>query len=275
MPGTSGNVTVAVRPAVSEGFSTRSYRVHPPASYDGTRPLAVVLDFHGYGGTAAGQDGPAGFSALAEREDFLAVYPQGLPDGPGGAPFWASVGTIDHGIDDIAYTNTVLDSLERAFCVDPRRIYVTGFSNGGGMVGFLACRLANRIAAFAPVSGNFYEPPDGCDPARPVPILDFHGSADTVLPYDGLPARENPEWPLPPILGWLAQWAARDGCAPGPETFLNEPSVEGLRWTGCRSGTAVVHYRIVGGGHAWPPAIDGQPANEVIWRFFQTYTLPA
>lgn len=266
---------IAANPAVSEGFSTRSYRVHPPASYDSAHPMAVLLDFHGYGGSAAGQDSPAGFSPLADRDGLLAVYPQGLPDGPGGPPFWASVGPIDHGIDDIAYTGAVLDSLERLFCVDTHRVYATGFSNGGGMVGFLACRMANRIAAFAPVSGNFYVPPGGCAPSRPAPILDFHGTSDTVLPYEGLPARENPEWPLPPILGWLAGWAAQDGCAAEPEVFLNEPNVTGIRWDGCQGGTTVTHYRIISGGHAWPPAIGSQSANEVIWHFFQTYRLPA
>jgi poly(3-hydroxybutyrate) depolymerase len=111
---------------------------------------------------------------------------------------------IDYGIDDVQFTSNFLDSLQRTFCVDPERIYATGFSNGGGMTGFLACRLFGRITAFAPISGNFYNPPGGCNPERPVAILSFHGTA-------------------------------------GPITFYNVLPVVGERWSNCRGNVGVVH----------------------------------
>ncbi|MEO6890988.1 MAG: PHB depolymerase family esterase, partial [Ktedonobacteraceae bacterium] len=206
-PGRSAGVTIASHPAVSEGQRTRTYRVHVPTIYEAHQSVPVVLVFHGYTGTATGMEQGSGFSQLADQENFIAVYPQGLPDGDGGAPFWASVGPIDNGVDDVLFVSDILSDLQRKFCIDARRIYVTGFSNGGGMTGFLACRLAGRVAAFAPVSGNFYNPPGGCSPGRPVPILDFHGTADHVLPYNGIPASENAAWPLPPVSQWLQTWA--------------------------------------------------------------------
>ncbi|MEO8971867.1 MAG: PHB depolymerase family esterase [Ktedonobacteraceae bacterium] len=272
--GSSANETIAVNPAVSEGFHSRMYRVHVPVSYALNHPQAVVLAFHGFGGDASGMDLGSGFSPLADQQDFIAVYPQGLPQGVGGRPFWASVGPIDFGVDDVLFVSDVLNDLQSKFCVDTHRIYVTGFSNGGGMSGFLACRLAGRIAAFAPLSGNFYDPPGGCHPGRPVPMLDFHGSADPLLPYNGIPTSQNAAWPLPSIPQWLQTWATRNGCTTGPTIFLRQPNATGEQWTGCADNATIVHYRIEHGGHAWPPAIAGQSADAIIWHFFQAHPLP-
>ena len=141
------------------------------------------------------------------------------------------------------------------------------------MTGLLACRLSGRIAAFAPVSGNFYPFAGGCQPPRPVPILDFHGARDTVLPYNGTPPGRNPAWPLPAIQDWLKGWASRDGCSPAPTIFLSSATVTGQQWSNCRANVAVVHYRIENGGHAWPPTIQGQSPEAIIWQFFQKYSL--
>jgi len=272
-PGTSGNVTLPVNPAISEGHGTRSYRVHVPAMYTPSQPLAAVLVFHGYGGTAAGMEGGSGFSTLAEQQHFIAVYPQGLPDGYYGRPFWASAGPIDFGIDDVHFVSDLLNDLQKKFCIDSHRIYATGFSNGGGMSWLLACRLAGRIAAFAPISGNFYAIPGGCHPGRPVPILDIHGTADPLLPYNGIPSSQNPAWPLPSIPKWLQIWATWDSCTKGPAIFLRQSNVTGEQWVGCQGNAAVVHYRIEGGGHRWPPTIGGRSPAGVVWLFFQAHPL--
>jgi polyhydroxybutyrate depolymerase len=272
-PGSSGDQSLAVDPAVSNGAHTRTYRLHVPLNYRADTPLPVVLAFHGYGGTAAGMEASSGFSALADLQGALAVYPQGLLFPDAQAPFWASAGPVDAGIDDILFVSQVLDDLQRRLCVDAAHIYATGFSNGGGMTGYLACRLASRIAAFAPASGNFYALPGGCTPSRPAPILNFHGTADPVVPYDGIPAAQNPQWPLPSIPDWLQGWAARDGCASGPAVFLRAPGVTGEQWTGCRGDTAVIHYRLDGGGHTLPATLAGRATTDVIWQFFQAHPL--
>lgn len=272
--GMSANQTISANPTVSNGSSVRSYIVHVPASYNAATPVPVILSFHGYSGTASGMDHGSGFSPLADTKNFLAVYPQGLLDGDSGKPFWASVGTIDYGIDDVLFVSNVLDDLQKKFCVDTRRIYATGFSNGGGMTGFLACRLAERIAAFAPISGNFYALPGGCEPGRPVPILNFHGTKDGLLPYNGIPVNVNPRWPLPAIPQWLQEWANRDGCVHGPTVFLQDSHVTGEQWTGCQGNATVVHYRIEGGGHSGPPPINGRSPAMVMWLFFQAHLLP-
>jgi len=200
--GTSVDAANPIDPAVALGETRRSYRVHVPAGYQADRAIPVVLALHGYGGTNADMESYTGFSTLADQDGFIAVYPQGI-SGYDGQPSWASVGRGDYGVDDVRFVSDMLDALEGGLCVDTRRIFATGFSRGGAMVGRLACRLSDRIAAFAPVSGNFYEPDEGCHPHRPLPILEIHGTADSIVSYYGLPKYIDPKWPLPSVPQWL------------------------------------------------------------------------
>jgi polyhydroxybutyrate depolymerase len=272
-PGTSADETIPTDPAIAGGETQRTYRVHLPAGYTPDRAVAVVLAFHGYGGTSAGMEELTGFSALADQEGFIAVYPQGVSDYEG-HPFWASVGRGDYGVDDVRFVGNLLDALARDFCIDRTRIDATGFSNGGAMTGRLACRLDDRIAAFAPVSGNFYEPDEGCHPHRPVPILEIHGTADRVVSYYGVPEYVSPRWSRPSIPQWLRGWAARDACAPEPETFLSDGDATGIAWPGCARDGTVIHYRMEGGDHDWPVAIHGRTTAAIMWDFFQAHPLP-
>ena len=274
-PGSSVNVTIAAHPAESIGHTSRSYRIHIPRTYDDSHAAGVVLVFHGYGGNAAGMEAGSGLSTVADQQGFLAVYPQGLPDRQTSKPFWAEIGPIDFGVDDVLFVSDILNDVQQTYCVDARRIYATGFSNGGGVTNLLACRLAGRIAAFAPLSANAYAIPSGCHPGRPVPLLNMHGTADPLLPYNGIPPSVNPDWPLPSLAVYMQSWATLDGCTHGPDIFLREPKVTGMRWTGCRGNVGVVHYRIEGGGHSWPPLINGQTPAQVMWQFFSQYPLPA
>lgn len=271
VPGTSSDQTL-----VSSGVA-RTYRLHLPVGYDSGRAWPVVLAFHGDSGSAGGTEGSIKLSELADRDAFVAVYPQGAI-GRDGSTTWATGGPIDPAVDDVAFVEALLDRLEETVCVDTRRIYATGFSSGGSITGILACEMAGRIAAFAPVSGAFYPRSRPCLPARPVPILEIHGNGDPIVPYTG-GTRDD----LPPILGWLRQWALRDGCTAGPDSFFQDGDATGLQWTGCAQDATVVHYRIEGGGHAWPGAAgaDSQAnatwtldASALIWQFFQAHTLP-
>ncbi|MBO1332957.1 PHB depolymerase family esterase [Streptomyces sp. VRA16 Mangrove soil] len=249
----------------------RDYLVHLPASYDPDRALPLVLSFHGHGRTSDYQERLTGMNAL----DAVVVYPQGVTGTDGksaweGAPYSADV-------DDIAFTEALIDRAEDQLCVNARRVYVSGKSNGGGFAGVVACRLADRIAASAVVSGAFYPQSGACEPARPVPVLDFHGQADTTIPYEGNPAKG-----LPALPDWLAGWADRDGCADRPRETRVEDNVVRQRWTHCDSGSALEHYRITDGGHVWPSTVPNEDsatpttidATPLIWAFFTKHPLP-
>ncbi|WP_245633858.1 alpha/beta hydrolase family esterase [Amycolatopsis jejuensis] len=252
---------------MTSGGIEREYRVHVPAHYDPGRQYPVVLSYHGHGRTAEYQEELSGFSASS---GIIAVYPQGVTGTDGksawtGAPYSAPV-------DDVAFTGDLISSLEQRMCVDPARIYAAGKSNGGGFVGVLACRMADRIAAFAPVSGAFYPQGGECPPARRVALIDFHGTADTTIPYAGNPAKG-----LPSIPDWLSGWAVRDRCFPYPVSVSVVPDVVTQWWPGC----PLVHFRVEGAGHVWPStqpnndsatpaAIDATP---VILKFFLAHRL--
>jgi polyhydroxybutyrate depolymerase len=271
-PGTTVTLRLAVDPADAKGRASRSYLLHVPHGYRPAVRLPVVVFFHGHGGTAAAAEAGSGWSRQAERVPLLAVYPQGLPEGRAGPSFWANVGPADDGVDDGRFVSLLLDDVSRLVCVDPARVYASGMSNGGGMAGFLACNLAHRFAAIAPVAGNYYPPHVDCaDETVPLPVLAVHGTADSSYRGISLPGIE----PLPPVPVWLTEWVARDGCRAGPRTTRPASGLTVLAWAGCRAGSEVVHYRLDGAGHVLPATLAGRPTAQTLWSFFARHRLAA
>ena len=264
--------------SLTSGGLRRTYWLHIPLGYQSHHPYPLVLNFHGHGSVARVQERVTGFSALADQEGFIVVYPQGAAP-PGGTYGWASGGPRRPDTNDVLFVSDLLNRLQVQLCVDPDRIYATGFSNGGGFTAVLACQMALRIAAFASVAGSYYPLPGDCDPARPVSILEFHGTDDRTVPYAGRAQLGEVS-----TLDWLQSWAARDGCNPKAQQFLNSLAVTGLEWTGCQDNVVVAHYRVNGGIHVWPggannlrqlpPSDQAINATAVIWQFFVAHPLP-
>ena len=211
----------SVYETVFSGGLKRTYLLHVPSGYQANSSEAVVLNFHGHGSNAVQQERRSGMSLLADQQGFIAVYPQGVV-GPDGQTGWDTGALERPQVNDVLFVSDLLNHLQGILCIDPLRIYATGFSNGGGMTNVLACTLAGRLAAFAPVSGSYPPYPGGCHPVRPVPILEFHGTADPIVPYNGS-ARKR----YPPILTWLQGWATRDGCTRGPTVFYKQGERDG------------------------------------------------
>lgn len=283
-PGRSGGcgTTPAQQPGTSvlhtigSGGRDRTVQLHLPADYDAARAWPLVLVYHGRGNTGAGTEE---FSKLSTLPAIVA-YPNGvIGQGDGDRQAWQGAPYSAPGVDDLAFTHDLLDHLEASLCVDERRVYATGKSNGAGFTAILACRAAERIAAIAPVAGAFYgtgEPP--CDPSRPVPVIEFHGTADATIPYPG-----DADRGLPAITDWIAAWAQRDGCHAGPQRETVGTDVTVSRWTGCGRGVQVEHVAVDGGGHTWPGADSYSggghttqtiEAHEVLWEFLRHHRLP-
>jgi polyhydroxybutyrate depolymerase len=254
---------------IAVGGQMRRYRLHVPPSYQPGRPTPLVLNLPGYGETALEQELLSGMSPAADAAGFIVVYPEGE-----GSPAHWDIGPGNGGVQEVAYFRALLDRLEQDWSLDPRRVFATGISNGGGMVNRLACDLADRIAAIAPVSGDyqFYK---NCSPGRAVPVIAFHGTADKLVPYQG-----SPSLALPPIRDWAAAWAVRNGCAAGPREAVAAPAVRVETWEGCREDATVALYTIDGGGHTWPRpetaprqggSVDG---TALIWSFFAAHPHP-
>lgn len=264
-----------LRTLTSEG-DERSVQVHLPDGYRSDRAWPVVLVFHGRGNTGEGTEAFAGLDALPA----IVAYGNGMiGTGEGDRQAWEGAPYSPPGVDDIAYTNDLLNLLESDLCVDTRRVYATGKSNGAGFVGILACELSDRIAGIAPVAAAFYGTghPD-CAPERPVPVIEFHGTNDVTIPYVG-----DVDRGLPAIPGWVNDWVARNACATGPDVEATATDVTTYRWTDCAAGADVTHVSVLGGGHTWPGqdsysgggyATHSIEAHEVMWDFLRDEKLP-
>jgi polyhydroxybutyrate depolymerase len=255
---------------LSSGLS-RSYRLHLPLTYQQDNPQPLVLNFHGHGSTDTIQEKLTGLSKLADQDDFIVAYPQGTVGADHRTGWNIGPANYPH-VNDILFTNNLITHLEETLCINPDRIYASGFSNGGGMTNVLACKLSDRIAAFAIVSGAIHPMAGGCDPTRPVAILDFHGTHDSVVPYLGNPANDHE----PPITQWLASWAKIDSCNSRPTIISQTRRLMTEQWTGCKGGVTIIHYRINNGIHIWPsPTTDRGTVNAtpIIWSFLKNYSL--
>jgi polyhydroxybutyrate depolymerase len=154
----------------------------------------------------------------------------------------------------------VVDQLESQFRIDRTRVFVVGVSAGSWVAYRLACDMSNRIAAIASVSGTM-NLVDDCRPARPVSIMEMHGTVDRVIPWNGVDAV-------------IQRWTQLDGCASNPtmsETGITVTSI----WKQCQSGAVVRLDKVVGGRHTWFGSnydpVPGEPnANAVIWSFFSS-----
>ncbi|AKU16066.1 alpha/beta hydrolase family esterase [Luteipulveratus mongoliensis] len=270
-----GSAPVDGQHTVSSGGRARTYELHLPAGYRTWRAWPVVIAYHGRGNTGAGTQAFSGLDNLPA----IVVYPNGvIGTGDGERQAWEGAPYSAPGVDDVAFTGDLLDSLESDLCVDTRRVYATGKSNGAGFTGILACELSDRITAIAPVSGAFYPTGRPCNPSRRVPVIDFHGTADTTIPYAG-----DADRGLPAIRDWVGAWADRDGCRTRPHETRVAYDVARYDWHGCRSGSDVAHVAVVGGGHTWPGedsysgggyATHSIEAHDVMWTFLRGQRLP-
>jgi polyhydroxybutyrate depolymerase len=246
---------------LTSGDRERTYRLFVPPGHDGRTPLPLVLDLHGSGGTAERQAGVSRFEALAAREGVLVATLQAVAEGNR----WNVPVTADRP-DDVRYVSDVIDHVASRACVDPTRVYATGFSGGARMSSLLACRLSHRIAAIAPMAGLRW--PGPCD-GRAIPVLSFHGLADPQNTYAGHVASRGAEW-LESVPDALAGWAKHNGCAGG--AVLDDPPgpLSTLSYKRCDAEVRLV--RVDGLVHAW--ARDEVDATAAMWAFFRAQRLP-
>jgi polyhydroxybutyrate depolymerase len=240
---------------------TPDVTVHVPEGLPAGGRVPLVLGLHGAGQDARGFEAESNFSNVADEHHFVVAYPQSWR----ARGFW-EYPEADNPRSGLRLLRATLDAIEDRFCVDAARVLVTGISSGGRMTYAAGCELADRILAIAPVSGGTRRLPP-CHPARPISIIDTHGTSDQIVSYRGRgPSRDGR------VRDVMAAWARREGCDATPGARRIDRYVTRLDWRGCRTGVRVTHLRIEGGRHAWPPlggppgiAIDGA---EEIWRFF-------
>ncbi len=257
---------------------TRRFNVDIPPQYDPTKPMPLVLNFHGLSSNAWQQKLLSKMTDLAKKEGFLVVYPEGrgVPQSWNAQKCCTPASSVLKS-KDVDFVKKMLDNLESKLCIDKRRIFSTGMSNGAFMTYRLACELSDRIAAFAPVAGTLLTDP--CKPKRPIPLLVFNGTSDTLVPYSG-----SKVLGFPSVEDSMVFWAKHNGCDPKPGRTFDKDDTYCNTYNNCTNNVQLTLCTTKNGGHTWPggfpiPIVLGKTTKAIIatdemWTFFKKHPLP-
>lgn len=263
---------------VFEGV-TRSYIVYTPPSYVPGSSLPLVFVLHGFTQTAQAIMDVSAFNDVADTGNFIVVYPNGVGNA------WNTNSGMTGGstANDIGFIAALTDTMHDRYNIDTTRVYSCGFSAGGYMSHRLACESPRCYAAIASVAGTMSAGAyAACNPARPIPVLQIHGTADGIVSYNGGTGGVS-------VDDVIAKWTTVDVCPATPTVaslpntnLFDNSTVESNRYYPCTTNYEVKLLKVVGGGHQWPGTTallgglgtinrDIQASGE-IWKFFQNYT---
>ena len=207
----------------------------PPGAKAGATPLLVVV--------IPGGDGDPKdhlrLGGLADAQHVALLYPTAKDSG-----FWQL--NDKQGTTDVDAVSKTIDDTIATGCFDNRRISITGVSNGAGFTARMGCERPDLFAAVIPVAAG-YKALDPCPAAARANFLDIHGTADTVVPYNGVPPDRKGSVPR-----FTARWAKRAGCSTTPHASHPQKLVTHLVYSGCAGGRRVEAYRLTGTQHGWP-----------------------
>lgn len=278
---TSAQSRDSLRTLTSGGLS-REYILHLPKNAP-PGPLPLVIALHGALQPAGMMQRYLDLDAVADREGFIVAYPKGMNllwnDGRSSI---AGFIPLLHKRDDGRFVLDVLEALTAEGLVDPSRAYLMGFSNGGFLTAFIACKYADRFQAYATLMMTVpMDYAESCRPSKPVPILLMNGTYDPIVPAFGRP---TPGARLMSADATAALFARLDGCA--TPAISSAPHARITRWNDCAPGGAVAYYEVAG-GHQPPsqstdavdalasvllgPRSSGLDAPEEIWTFFKRF----
>lgn len=247
----------------------REYVLYVPDSYDDTSPVPVMLNFHGFGGSASEYMPEADMRPIAESETFILVYPQGsCLDGSSHWNACPTGGDNKSNADDFGFVEALLNEIASQYTVDLERVYAAGYSNGGMMAYGLANYESDLIAAVASVSGTML---DCIGPTEhPMPVVHLHGTSDGVIPYDGNDAYSSAQ-------SVVDHWVDFNNTTTSP-TVTSENNggmtIEHYVYDQGDSAVSVEHYKFIGGDHVWfNTSYQGQNTATLIWNFVSRYDI--
>ena len=258
-------------------FDNRDYIYYHASSAPPNCPLVLV--FHGYSGTAQGIMDYSEFNTLAEEFGFAVCYPQGTLDGSNTTFF--NVGydfQNNQTVDDVAFVEGLVDSLQSMHSLSEQDIFSTGMSNGGDFSYMLACQASETFKAVAPVAGMIMQDiMDDCNPVKEVSILEIHGTQDNVTYWQGDPNNNDGWGAYPSIPNTISFFTNMFGLTNLSSTTFPDidptdgSTVSSDKYTEIGSCTQVWLHSVDGGGHDWPGA-DGNmdiSASREAWTFFE------
>lgn len=274
--------------------ATRSFTLHVPSDVKPSAPLVMVM--HGYMGSAGEIMDYSGFNAIADREGFIVAYPEGTRDQFGYRFF--NVGYDHHAtstVDDLGFVSVLTSNLQQQLNVTPSRTFMVGMSNGGDMAHFMACTNSKLYGAMASVTGvlmkHIY---DDCTPAKPLPLLQIHGTDDAISYFGGDMENKAGYGAYLGVPETVQFWAETNGLTKKEITFVDDrdqeddTAVRFERFFSPNSRNEVWFYSVQGGGHRWPmenltkqeelqalefygPTNRDISASDEVWRFFEQY----
>lgn len=269
---------------VSVGGRHRTYSVFRPESLGRRHPVPLVVVLHGGFGNGAQAERAYRWDDTATTKGFVVAYPNGLRRS------WNAGGTCcgpayKNEVDDVAFLDAMIRAISSRENIDPRRIYLTGISNGAAMAYRYACDGKVTIAAIGSVAGTM---PASCAKLRPVSVMEIHGLKDENIPFDGGVGRKGVthiDWP--PVQATLSRFRRADHC--GPVSTRKTGAVERSDAL-CADGRAVSLITIAGAGHQWPGSVAARPiaqrllqldppstaldATATLWAFFEAHPAP-
>ncbi len=273
----------SIRTVAHEGRQ-RSYILYVPESVDWDQSLPLVFVFHGGTGNAESAIRISGFNDIEDMNGVIVVYPNGtgrlsddklLTWNGGDCCGYAQ----ESDVDDVGFVRAIVVDLQPLVEIDSKRIYATGMSNGDVLSHRLACEAADLFAAIAPVAGtlNF----SSCRPSQPVSMIEFHGTDDQHILYDGGSGpKALVSVDFSSVRDMIEFWVSADECSAEAqeESFAD---IRHVTWTGCTGSVAVELYTVIGSGHSWSGGQGGwvgsdQPtksisASQLIWEFFAAH----
>ncbi|WP_171976932.1 alpha/beta hydrolase family esterase [Brasilonema sennae] len=276
---------------------TRTYDIYTPKSYSPSRPMPLVMVFHGDEGSGRSISNVSQFNKLADQKGFIVVYPDGIDQR------WSIKNKNKRNIDDVSFVKNLINHIQEVRNIDSRRIYASGFSRGGILTQALSCELSDKIAAFASVAGSLprrLKP--NCQPEMPVSILMINGTNDQSVNYQG--DKKTQKGSLVSIPEAIEFWRTHNQCpeyTAKNDTFLagnqsdapagsrasrDRSKLKTYSYSGCSAGSEVVELAVVNGGHLWYGGSStdkdvndfnkdlGLDSTQTIWDFFERHTLP-
>jgi polyhydroxybutyrate depolymerase len=250
---------------LQQGSRTRSYRVYVPSSVKAGTAVPLIFDFHGHGANASQEESSSGWKKKADQVGFIVAYPEGYDSS------W-NVGSccglaMSENVDDVGFTKAILEAVSKAACIDPKRVYATGMSNGAGFAQRLACDAADVIAAIAAASADLVTDP--CTPARPISELAFRGLSDTMVAYEGGKTGST-GWYSPGAKGTLELWKEIDQCTGSVQTSRQYCET----YSTCAAGVEVTLCSLPNTGHDTYNNAVGMSVPDVAWEMFQRQPMP-
>ena len=249
----------------------RFYYLYVPDNLDTNQSIPILFAFHGYGSSALRHLGYTNYIPIADRNNFIVVYPQGESTSTLSAHWNVGGWTSKSPVKDIEFVETVIDLLKDKLPIDETRIYSSGMSNGGYMGYHLACNLSNKFAAIASVTGSMTTSTyDNCSPSHPTPILQIHGLLDFVVPYNGNSGSKS----IPDVMNY---WSNYSSCNSDPDTLIKYDNYALIRYetyVNCLNDINVKLILHPTMDHTWPSINSHNiSASNEVWEFVSQFNL--